>query len=236
MSMTSARRKSGIYQGMLIRWRAVFEERYVLCRYCGKSTEVSCTRELKTVKYCSTTCRQRGMMLSMKIRAWGKNPQMRAIRAVYDDAVRVFGPGITAPVIVENSRVCVQCGVQFEPFNPAASGAYHQRYCSAKCRDRFKGKGKSTISAKNLRIRRMNEDKALLLMWKSRGCEDCGEKDAQVLDAHHIDKSVKRNGKDVLSRCMGKSRSRFQAHLKACIPLCRNCHAKRHALERMETI
>ena len=64
-------------------------------------------------------------------------------------------------------------------------------------------------------------------------CKKCGDNRYYILDFHHLDPSQK----DVeISTAMGSSKKRVLEEVKKCIPLCRNCHAEFHHLERNDDL
>jgi len=61
---------------------------------------------------------------------------------------------------------------------------------------------------------------------KQFSCSICGESRYWCIDFHHVDSKTK---EDVLPRIFkNNSREMFEAELKKCIPVCRNCHADIH--------
>lgn len=82
-------------------------------------------------------------------------------------------------------------------------------------------------------VARTAQKYAFLNAWKvERGCRECGERDPRCLDAHHRDPTEKEvNVSLVVWRW---KHERLLAELAKCDVLCRNCHAKLHAAERVE--
>lgn len=62
--------------------------------------------------------------------------------------------------------------------------------------------------------------------WKSQGCCKCGDKRIYVIDAHHIDPTVK--DKDLSILKVNCSLERIQKELDKCVPFCANCHRAFH--------
>lgn len=68
----------------------------------------------------------------------------------------------------------------------------------------------------------------ILEQWKSAGCVKCGESRPWVIDAHHVDPSVKEG---TISRLrVNCSTEKLEAELAKCIPFCANCHREYHWL------
>lgn len=68
---------------------------------------------------------------------------------------------------------------------------------------------------------------AMVMARRSEGCADCGEKDFRVIQLHAPE------GHSTHRKCIGDG-SRFgfaalEAELAICVPLCANCHVRRHA-------
>lgn len=64
-------------------------------------------------------------------------------------------------------------------------------------------------------------------------CVDCGENHPATLDFHHVDPSTKTGSVSRLG--LGQSsKKRTLAEIEKCIPICSNCHRKRHYAERMK--
>lgn len=61
------------------------------------------------------------------------------------------------------------------------------------------------------------------------GCSDCGTHDG-LLDHHHIDPTTKKYNISQMASC---SPDTLEEELEKCAVLCRSCHKKRHAKERM---
>jgi hypothetical protein len=79
---------------------------------------------------------------------------------------------------------------------------------------------------------RNSKIKELVLGWKSQGCTKCGDKREYIIDAHHLDPSLKEYSIGDASASFNK----IELELKKCIPLCRNCHAEFHHLEKKNRI
>jgi hypothetical protein len=77
-------------------------------------------------------------------------------------------------------------------------------------------------------------DKSNLLIaeWKSKGCQKCGENRIHLIDAHHIDPSIKEFSVGSAMRGLKIT----EEELKKCIPLCSNCHRDFHHLEKKTRI
>lgn len=82
------------------------------------------------------------------------------------------------------------------------------------------------------------ERKKQMVEWlnnykKQQKCSKCKEDRHYVLDFHHLDP----NQKNIeVSNAIGSSILRTKEEIKKCIPLCRNCHAEFHYLERQNGI
>ena len=64
--------------------------------------------------------------------------------------------------------------------------------------------------------------KEVLIKWKSKGCQKCGEKRYWVIDAHHL------YNKDFSPGTAKRGIKILKEELKKCIPLCANCHRDLH--------
>lgn len=74
-----------------------------------------------------------------------------------------------------------------------------------------------------------NKLKALELRGSK--CEDCGfDKNIAALSFHHLDPNQKERE---IHFYLSKTWERFKAELDKCALLCLNCHAIRHAQERL---
>jgi hypothetical protein len=91
-------------------------------------------------------------------------------------------------------------------------------------------------SLKRSEIRRLvyaSTAKALISEFRKDGCFGCGEKDFEVLCAHHRDPKQKKFN---INKVTGGrySKNTIILELKKCDCLCLNCHAKLHARLRRE--
>jgi hypothetical protein len=74
----------------------------------------------------------------------------------------------------------------------------------------------------------------IVLAAKRMGCADCGEKDIRVIQFHAPNGHSKKVLEQRLrrSRCIGDgsrfSKKTLEYELSICIPLCANCHIRRH--------
>lgn len=99
------------------------------------------------------------------------------------------------------SKRCSRCGVEFP--EPRSNG-----YCSP-CRREIR-------SERNLFV---------FDQFFSSGCVDCGEMDRDVLEAHHI----KPKGRPLAYLRYNGTINMIEEELAKCVPLCANCHKRRHA-------
>lgn len=82
--------------------------------------------------------------------------------------------------------------------------------------------------SKNHSVRRKNA----VDEWKSQGCIKCNDKRIYVIDAHHLDPSIK-------DFSIGTSINGINVtlnELKKCVPICSNCHREFHFFERLQNI
>ena len=81
--------------------------------------------------------------------------------------------------------------------------------------------------------KKQNEKYNLLIVeWKSKGCQKCGENRTHLIDAHHVDPSKK----DFSIGTSMRGLDITQKELEKCIPLCSNCHKDFHHLEKKTSI
>ena len=67
---------------------------------------------------------------------------------------------------------------------------------------------------------------------KTLSCVRCGDNRHYVLDFHHRDPSTK---SFTVSSKVGFSEKKLYEEIAKCDPICRNCHAELHYLERLES-
>lgn len=112
-----------------------------------------------------------------------------------------------------------------------------------KNRNRYLSVCKLCMSLKTESYRQTHQDKwkesnknhteklsKLINTWKSRGCCKCNDNRIYVIDAHHLDPSIKEFSIGTVKRGIKIT----QIELSKCIPLCRNCHAEFHYLEKIK--
>jgi hypothetical protein len=73
--------------------------------------------------------------------------------------------------------------------------------------------------------------KEFINKWKSQGCQKCGDTRLYLIDAHHIDSSQKE-----ISISDSYGLNKIKEELLKCLPLCRNCHAEFHHLEKTQEL
>jgi len=96
-----------------------------------------------------------------------------------------------------------------------------------KHRDAWYVKNKEKQIARQLERRRELQE----WFWKYKrtlNCTDCTVSFLdcpEICDFHHIDPSAK---KDVVGQLIGSSKEAVLREIEKCVPLCANCHRKRH--------
>ena len=83
-------------------------------------------------------------------------------------------------------------------------------------------------SKKRLRKRRLEKYLKYLKSFKIK-CLDCGINDFRIIEWHHRNPLEKEEN---ISRLIYSSWVKFLIEVEKCDPLCRNCHAIRHWVER----
>jgi hypothetical protein len=68
----------------------------------------------------------------------------------------------------------------------------------------------------------------------SKGCSQCGIKDASCLDFHHIDPKAKNF--NIGNKASVISLAKLQKEVAKCDVICRNCHSRLHAAERAKLL
>lgn len=113
------------------------------------------------------------------------------------------------------TKPCIICNK-----NPKVKG---KSYCGG-C---YHIKNKSNPSYLKYQLKR----KELIINYKNKGCEKCGEKRHWLLDFHYINKE---NKEKAIYNIMGIPR--LLKEIDKCIVLCSNCHRDFHYLEKTQNI
>lgn len=132
-------------------------------------------------------------------------------------------------------KTCIDCKKQIKK----------EEFPFDKSRDRYLSVCKSCTSIRTQKYRKNNLDKwkqydknrhlkikKIVTKWKSQGCQKCKDKREYIIDAHHLDPTQK----DYSIADAATSSNKIELELKKCIPLCRNCHAEFHYLEKIKDI
>ena len=106
------------------------------------------------------------------------------------------------------------------------------RNCTKEQHDIWYKDNKETQILKNKKVRANKKEKYDELK-KSFVCSKCKDDRWYVLDFHHIDPSNKLGEISIL---VNFSMKKVYDELKKCVPLCKNCHAEFHHLERQFNI
>ena len=117
--------------------------------------------------------------------------------------------------------------------DPEKRREYHREYMRKRLGSdpEFKKKHRARIKKNNKRY--AVTSKHLIFKFRQSGCEKCGQKNHDVLCAHHRDPKTKEfHIADAIRRKL--SPARIETELKKCDCLCLNCHAKLHARLRKE--
>jgi hypothetical protein len=98
--------------------------------------------------------------------------------------------------------------------------------CSAKRTEKYRQKNKEKWreQSKNHSLKRKN----IVDEWKSQGCIKCKDKRIYVIDAHHLDETLKEFSIGASLRGWKVT----EKELEKCIPLCSNCHREFHHLQK----
>lgn len=104
----------------------------------------------------------------------------------------------------------------------------------------FRNKGNNKLRAeckdcnRELQQKIYNRNKEYIDNWKKQGCLKCGEMRIYLIDAHHIDPTIK--DKNLSKLKINCSLEKIQKELDKCIPLCSNCHREFHYLEQTQNL
>lgn len=124
-------------------------------------------------------------------------------------------------------KICVRC--QITPAHtksyckPCAAVLQKEHYHASSYRREAIKARREAVKASNKKF--INRYKMLC------GCKHCGEKDAVVLDLHHVDPTQK---DATMVELVGCSRSTIKEEIRKCIVLCANCHRREHHRLRQE--
>ena len=102
------------------------------------------------------------------------------------------------------------------------------------CKRKYDGKRykeKSYLQKEAAQKNREKIRKLFISYKKTLRCSNCGEDRWYVLDFHHINPLDKVKGISVMVNG-GLSFKKIMEEIKKCTPLCRNCHAEVHYLEK----
>jgi hypothetical protein len=105
------------------------------------------------------------------------------------------------------------------------------RECTKKEHRKWYNENRETQLIKNeeLRIKKIEK---YIEFKKQHKCVKCGDNRHYVLDWHHRDPSTKLA---TVSDLIGKSNKRLYEEIAKCDPICRNCHAELHWLEKQNS-
>jgi len=105
------------------------------------------------------------------------------------------------------------------------------RECTKKEHQKWYNENRETQLIKNEELRQ-KKIKKYIEFKKHHKCVKCGDNRHYVLDWHHRDPSTK---SATVSDLIGKSNKRLYEEIAKCDPICRNCHAELHWLEKQNS-
>jgi hypothetical protein len=77
------------------------------------------------------------------------------------------------------------------------------------------------------RKKQIESNRAYIVKYKKNNpCIDCGERNPELLEFHHLNPQTKRF--EICKGVVGRSHKQLREEMAGCVLLCKNCHELRH--------